>query len=73
MPLTHEEEYKIAFGVWVLAQIKYEGMDKEEILNEINIRLRQQRQIKWEIEELQKKYEQANSSGTVDGRNKSDS
>ena len=48
-------------------------MNKEEILNEIEIRLRQQRQIKSEIEELRKKYEQLNSSGTVEGRNKSDS
>lgn len=72
MPLTHEQEYKIAFGVWILAQIKHEGMDKKEILNEIEIRLRQQRQIKWEIEELQSKYEQLNSSGTVEERNKSD-
>ncbi len=72
MPLTHEQEYKIAFGCWILAQIKYEGMDKEEILSEINIRLRQQRQIKWEIEELRQKYDKLNSSGTVDGHNKSD-
>lgn len=47
-------------------------MTKNEILSEINIRLRQQRQIKSEIEELQKKYEQHDSSGTVEGRNKSD-
>ena len=72
MPLTHEQEYKIAFGVWILAQIKYEGMDKEEILNEIAIRQKQKRQIEWEIEELQRKYEQLNS-GTVEGRSKPDS
>jgi len=47
-------------------------MDKKEIEEEINIRIRQQKQIKSEIEELRKKYEQLNSSGTVEGRNKSD-
>ena len=47
-------------------------MTKEEILEEIDIRLRQQRQIKSEIEELRQKYDQLNSSGTVEGRNKSD-
>jgi len=46
-------------------------MNKEEILEEIKIRLVQQRQIKIEIEELRKKYEQLDSSGTVEGRNKS--
>ena len=47
-------------------------MDKERILEEITIRLKQQRQINKEIEELQKQYEQQQSdSGTVEGRNKS--
>lgn len=48
-------------------------MTKEEIISELDIRLKQRRQIQSEIEELQRKYDELNSSGTVDGRNKSDS
>ncbi len=46
-------------------------MDKKEILEEIQTRLRQQRQIKLEIEELQRKHDELNSGGTMEGRNKS--
>ncbi len=66
MPLTHEQEYKIGFGVWILAQMKHEGMGEKEILEEIAIREKQKRQIEWELEELRQKYEQFCSSKTVE-------